>query len=118
MSNGYEDMAWCHMQVHPFRNYIPVVRNRPAVKIAEGGLQFYFPFHFILFFLFLFFIYFLFLELGLGLIDEDHAVTSQVTSDDMVTSHMIQKKDVEGSERMMSYNVLNTYWPYGIHMAV
>ena len=28
------------------------------------------------------------------------------------------KKDIEGSGRMMSYNVLNTCWPYGIHMAV
>ena len=28
------------------------------------------------------------------------------------------KKDVEGSGRMISYHMLNTYWPYGIHMAV
>ena len=28
------------------------------------------------------------------------------------------KKDVEGSGKMMSYNMLNTCWPYGIHMAV
>ena len=26
------------------------------------------------------------------------------------------RKDIEG--RMISYNVLNTCWPYGIHMAV
>ena len=32
-------------------------------------------------------------------------------------SHDI-KKDIEGSERMISYNMLNTCWPYGIHMAV
>ena len=28
------------------------------------------------------------------------------------------KKNVEGSGRMMSYNVLNICWPYGIHMAI
>jgi len=54
------------------------------VKIAEGGLNFYFSF--------LFLIYFLFLELGLGLSDKDHAVTWQVISDDTVTSHMTQER--------------------------
>ena len=38
-----------------------------------------------------------------------------VTSDDMVTvmvtSHEITEKDVEGSERMTSYNMYNIYWP-------
>ena len=62
----------------------------PFVKIAEGGLNFYFSFSFL--FYFPFSIYFLFLELGLGLSDKDHAVTWHVTSDDMVTSHMTQRR--------------------------
>ena len=41
--------------------------NTVVVKIAEGGLNFYFSFSFS--------IYFLFLELGLGLSDKDHVVT-------------------------------------------
>ena len=40
------------------------------------------------YFLFNLFFFILFLELGLGLEWQDHAVTQQVTSDDMVTSHM------------------------------
>jgi len=66
-------------------------------------------FIFLLFIFILFYfsslIYFLFLELGLGLSDKDHK------------SHDT-KKDIEGSGRIMSYNVLNTCWPYSIHMAV
>ena len=27
-------------------------------------------------------------------------------------------KDVEGSERIMSYNMYNMYWSYGIHMVI
>ena len=73
--------------------------------------NFYFPFHFI-YLSFSFLIYFLFLELGLGFSDKDHTVTWHGHK-----SHDAQK-DVEGSGRMMSYNMLNTYWPYGIHMAV
>jgi len=61
------------------------------------------PFYFL--FSLSFSIYFLFLELELGLSDKDHE------------SHNT-KKDVEGSGRMMSYNMLNTCWPYGIYMAV
>jgi len=68
------------------------------------NLIFISPFHFFLFYL-LFSIDFLFLELGLGLSDKDHK------------SHDA-KKDVEGSGRMMSYNMLNTCWPYDIHMAI
>jgi len=64
------------------------------------------PFYFCIFlFYFSFLIYFLFLELGLGLSDKDHK------------SHNA-KKDIEGSGRMISYNMLNTCWPYGIYMAV
>jgi len=62
------------------------------VKIAKGGLNFYFSVSFLFLFYFSFSIYFLFLELGLGLSDEDHTVTWQVTSDDMVTSHMMQRR--------------------------
>jgi len=40
------------------------------------------------YFIFDLFSFILFLELGLGLESQDHAVTQQVTSDDMVTSHM------------------------------
>ena len=39
---------------------------------------------------------------------------TSVTSDDMVIitviSHNITEKDLEGSRRMISYNVYNTYW--------
>ena len=62
------------------------------VKIAEGGLNFYLPLSFLFYFLFHFRSIFLFLELGLGLSDKDHTVTWQVTSDDMVTSHMTQRR--------------------------
>ena len=44
------------------------------------------------FFLFDLFSFILFLELGLGLEWRDHAVTQQVTSDDMVTSHMTHRR--------------------------
>jgi len=50
------------------------------------------PFFFSLSFSFSSSIYFLFLELGLGRSDKDHTVTGQVTSDDTVTSHMMQEK--------------------------
>ena len=61
-----------------------------CVKITEGGLNFYLTLSFLFYFLFHFRSIFLFLELGIGLSDKDHIVTWQVTSDDMVTSHMIQ----------------------------
>ena len=80
-----------------------------SVKNIDNGLQFLF---FIFYFSFSFLVYFLFLELGSGFSDKDHAVTWHGHK-----SHDAWKK-VEGSGRMMSYNVLNTCWPYGIHMAV
>ena len=58
------------------------------VKITEGGLKFYLPLSFLFYFLFHFRSIFLFLELEIGLSDKDHTVTWQVTSEDMVTSHM------------------------------
>jgi len=64
----------------------------PIVKIAEGGLNFYLPPLFLFYFLFHFQSIFLFLELGLGLRDKDHTVTWQVTSDDTVTSHIMQRR--------------------------
>ena len=84
----------------------------PGVKIAEGGLNLYLALSFLFYFLFHFQSVFLFLELGSGLSDKDHTVTWHGHK-----SHDA-KKDVEGSGRMMSYNMLNTCWPYGIHMAV
>ena len=66
---------------------------------------FYFSFSFLFLFSFSFSIYFIFLELGLGLSNKEHR------------SHDA-KKDIEGSGRMMSYNMLNTCWPYNIHMAI
>jgi len=81
--------------------------------------------NFIFHFSFLFYLLFFFISRIFSIFrtkvrvsDKDHAVTQQVTSDDTVTSHMTQKKDVEGSERMTSYSMLNTCWPYGVHMAV
>ena len=50
------------------------------VRIAEGGLNFYFSFSFLFYFLFQFRSIFLFLELGLGLHSRSHQMTrSQVT---------------------------------------
>jgi len=69
--------------------------------------NFYSPFHFI-YLSFSFLVYFLFLELGLGLSDKDHTAIS----------HMTQKKNVEGSGRMMSYHMSNICGPYGIYRAV
>ena len=58
------------------------------------------------YFLFSFlFSFILFLELGLGLEWPDHAVTQQVTSDDMVTKSHDTWKKIEGSERMTLYNM-------------
>jgi len=62
------------------------------VRIAEGGLNFYFSFSFLFYFLFQFRSIFLFLELGLGLEGQYHAVTQQVTSDDTVTSHTTHRR--------------------------
>jgi len=44
------------------------------------------------FFSFSFLTYFLFLELGMGRSDKDHTITRQVTSDNVVTSHMMQRR--------------------------
>ena len=44
------------------------------------------------YFIFDLFPFILFLELGLGLEWQDHTITQQVTSDDMVTSHMTHKR--------------------------
>ena len=51
------------------------------------------------------FSFILFLELGLGLEWQDHAVTQQVISDDTDHKSHNAGKDIEGSGRMMSYNV-------------
>ena len=51
-----------------------------------------FIFSFSFYFLFDLFSFILFLEPGLGLEWQDHAVTQQVTSDDIVTSHMIHRR--------------------------
>jgi len=80
------------------------------VKITEGGLNFYFSFSF----LFLFSIF------------RTRVRVKWQRSCCHMTGHIRwhghkshdTKKDVEGSGRMMLYNVLNTCWPYGIHMAV
>ena len=78
------------------------------VRVESSGLNF-FSFYFILnlvsrlpkvdlvfliffsyfYFLFNLFSFILFLELGLGLEWQYHAVTQEVTSDDMVTSHLV-----------------------------
>ena len=82
-----------------------------VLRTLAMDFNFYFIFHFI-YLSFSFLIYFLFLELRLGFSDKDNAVTLQ--------SHKSHDawKEVEGSGRMTSYNMMNTYWPYGIHMAV
>ena len=50
-----------------------------------------------------------------------HCHTS-VTSDDMVTvmvtSYDITEKDIEGSRRIISYNIYNIYWPYSEHIII
>ena len=58
----------------------------------------FFLFPFLTYFLFDLFSFILFLGLGLGLERQDHAVTQQVTSHDA-------GKNVEGSGRMMLYNM-------------
>ena len=65
----------------------------------------FFLFPFLTYFLFDLFSFILFLELGLGLEWQDHAVTQQVTSGDIGDKSHDAGKDVEGSGRMMSYNV-------------
>ena len=72
--------------------YLQQLWNKVLVKIAEDGLNFYLPLSFLFYFHFYFQSIFLFLELGIGLRDKDHTVTRQVTSDDMVTSHMMQRR--------------------------
>jgi len=63
--------------------------RKKNVKNEGSGLNIFIFFsHF--YFLFNLFSFILFLELGLEW--QDYAVTQQVTSDDMVTSHMIHKK--------------------------
>ena len=60
-------------------------------RMKEVDLIFFiFPFSF--YFIFDLFSFILFLEPGLGLEWQDHAVTQQVTSDDMVTSHMTHRR--------------------------
>ena len=58
--------------------------------MKEVDLTFFY-FSFLIFIFFSsYFLLFYFLELGLGLEWQDHGVTQQVTSDNMVTSHMAQ----------------------------
>ena len=64
-------------------------------RLLKVDLIFYLPLSLLFYFLFHFRSIFLFLELGIGLSDKGHK------------SHDA-KKDVEGSGRMMSYNMLNT----------
>ena len=60
-----------------------LVSRFQEVNLAFLILFSYFDFIFDLFF------FILFLELGLGVGERNHAVTQQVTSDDMVTSHIM-----------------------------
>ena len=88
--------------------------NSPSSNLLRTlmmDFNFYFPFHSI-YLSFSFLVFLLFLELGLGFSDKDHAITWHGHK-----SHDKQK-DIEDSGRMISYNMLNTCWPYGIHMAV
>ena len=63
------------------------------VRIAEGGLNFYFSFLFLFYFIFSFiFDLFSIFRTRVRLEGQDHAVTQQVTSDDMVTSHMTHRR--------------------------
>ena len=64
-----------------------------------------FLFPFLTYFLFDLFSFILFLGLGLGLERQDHAVTQQVTSDDTGHKSHDAGKNVEGSGRMMLYNM-------------
>ena len=63
-------------------------KRRTMSRSLKMDLIFISPF----FFSFSSSIYFLFLEPGLGRSDKDHTVTGRVTSDDMVTSHMTQRR--------------------------
>ena len=94
-----------------FSNILCQISCHPMLRTLMRDFNFYFSFYFI-YLSFSFLVYFLFLELGLGYSDKDHAVTWHGHK-----SHA-EQKDVEGFGRMTSYNMLNTCWPYGIHMAV
>jgi len=48
---------------------------------------------------------------------QSHCHTS-VTSDDMVTSHKVIEKDIEGSGKMMLYNMYYICWPSDKHMVI
>ena len=65
----------------------------------------FFLFSFLIYFLFDLFSFILFLELRLGLECQDHAVTQQVTSEDTDHKSHDVEKDVEGSRRVISYNM-------------
>ena len=81
-----------------------------SVKIAKGGLNFYFSFSFYFYFIFIFDLFSI-LELGLGLEwQRSRCHTAGHIRWHGHKSHDIWK-DVEGSERMMLYNVWNTCWP-------
>jgi len=88
---SHDHMPWWKMEEGFGRNDIILcIIYMVAIKIARGGLNFpYFLFSFyFLFFIFNLSSFILFLELGLGLEWQDHAITQQVISDDMATSHM------------------------------
>ena len=70
----------------------------PTVKNKGNRLNIFTIFFSYFYFLFDLFPFILFLGLGLRLEWQDHAVTQQVTSDDIVTSHITH-------ERMMLYNM-------------
>ena len=63
-----------------------------SVKNKKSGLSIFLFFIFYFYFIFDLFSFILFLELGLGLEWQDHAVTQQVTSEDMVTSYMTHRR--------------------------
>ena len=63
--------------------------GRGDIKNERSGLSLFSIFLSHSYFLFDLFSIILFLELGLGLEWQDHAVTQQVTSDDMVTNHIM-----------------------------
>ena len=80
------------------------------VKITEGGLNFYFSFSFYFHFIFIFNLFSIFRTRIRVKWWRSHC---HMTGHIRWHSHKSYdaRKDIKGSGRMMSYNVLNTCWP-------
>ena len=109
--------AWIRLLIH-FQFLKSILEFKTpywtCVKIAKGGLNFYFSFSFC------FSIFDLFSIFRTRVRVKWQRSCCHMTGHIRWHGHKSHgaKKDVEGSGRMMSYNVLNTCWPYSIHMAV